>query len=197
MTFRIRGSKRKKLIEKWLNGEEDDEYEVKPTKTEGKFIIKKRQTKELKRKEVEASEHEPDNESNNEPDNERNNEPNNESNNEPNNEQQQRTTTTKHEGSSGSSEQQNTLNQILEQLRLLGERNQQRDERKQRKRETKMILQKQLGQQQYQHQQYQHQQLEERTQVLSASESNNNTKLGEEYKPTYVRRRLNLLNNYR
>ena len=39
---RVRGNKWKELIDKWLSGEEDEEYEVRPTKTEGKFIVKKR-----------------------------------------------------------------------------------------------------------------------------------------------------------
>jgi hypothetical protein len=38
----IKGKRREELIERWLRGEEDPEWDVKPTKTEGKFIIKQR-----------------------------------------------------------------------------------------------------------------------------------------------------------
>ena len=40
--MKVRGNKRKELIDKWLRGEEDSEYEVKPTRKEGKYIIRKR-----------------------------------------------------------------------------------------------------------------------------------------------------------
>ena len=38
----VKGNKRKQLIEEWLRGEENSEYEVKPTRREGKYIIRKR-----------------------------------------------------------------------------------------------------------------------------------------------------------
>ena len=39
----LRGSKRLAVIQNWLNGKEDDEWEVLPTKKDGKYIVKKRQ----------------------------------------------------------------------------------------------------------------------------------------------------------
>ena len=42
MSAHVRGSKRLKIIQNYLNGKEDDEYEVFPTKTEGKYIVRKR-----------------------------------------------------------------------------------------------------------------------------------------------------------
>ena len=45
MTKRVKGSRRLKLIQDYLNGKEDDDYEVLPTKKEGKYIIKPRKPK--------------------------------------------------------------------------------------------------------------------------------------------------------
>ena len=44
MSKRVTGCKRLKLIQNYLNGREDDDYEVFPTKTEGKYIIRPRKT---------------------------------------------------------------------------------------------------------------------------------------------------------
>ena len=38
----IRGEKRKQLIEQWLRGEDNPEYEVRPTRREGRYIVTKR-----------------------------------------------------------------------------------------------------------------------------------------------------------
>ena len=40
MSVRIRGKKRDELIQNWLQGRESDEYDVIPTKNEGKYIIR-------------------------------------------------------------------------------------------------------------------------------------------------------------
>ena len=40
----LRGSKRLAIIQNWLNGKEDDEWEVLPTKKDGKYIVKARQS---------------------------------------------------------------------------------------------------------------------------------------------------------
>ena len=42
MTNYLRGSKRLKIIQNYLNGIEDENYEVFPTKTENKYIVRKR-----------------------------------------------------------------------------------------------------------------------------------------------------------
>ena len=42
MSKRISGAKRLQIIQNWLNGRDDDEWEVFPTKTEGKYFIKPR-----------------------------------------------------------------------------------------------------------------------------------------------------------
>ena len=39
----LRGSKRLSIIQNWLNGKEDDDWEVLPTKKDGKYIVKRRQ----------------------------------------------------------------------------------------------------------------------------------------------------------
>ena len=41
----LRGTKRLAIIQKWLNGLEDENYEVLPTRKEGKYIVKKREQK--------------------------------------------------------------------------------------------------------------------------------------------------------
>lgn len=38
----VRGVKRNQIIQRWLQGIEDPEYEVFPTKKEGKYIVKLR-----------------------------------------------------------------------------------------------------------------------------------------------------------
>lgn len=42
MTKQVRGMKRNQIIQRWLNGIDDPDYEVFPTKKEGKYIIKPR-----------------------------------------------------------------------------------------------------------------------------------------------------------
>ena len=42
----IRGKKRQEYIQRWLNGEEDPEVEVMPTRVEGKYIVRPRGQKE-------------------------------------------------------------------------------------------------------------------------------------------------------
>jgi hypothetical protein len=42
---KIQGAKRKEVIEKWLNGEDDPDWQVNPTKTDGKYIIRPRKPK--------------------------------------------------------------------------------------------------------------------------------------------------------
>ena len=40
----LRGSKRLVIIQNWLNGKEDDDWEVLPTKKDGKYIVKRRES---------------------------------------------------------------------------------------------------------------------------------------------------------
>ena len=40
MSVRIRGKKREEIINNWLEGKDNDEYDVVPTKNEGKYIIR-------------------------------------------------------------------------------------------------------------------------------------------------------------
>lgn len=51
MTAHVRGSKRLKIIQNYLNGKEDDEFEVFPTKTENKYIVRPRKAPISKPKE--------------------------------------------------------------------------------------------------------------------------------------------------
>ena len=45
MTQYIKGTKRLAIIKRWLQGIDDPEYDVLPTRKEGKYIVKKRETK--------------------------------------------------------------------------------------------------------------------------------------------------------
>lgn len=42
MTKHLRGSKRLQVIQNWINGREDELYEVYPTKKENKYIVRER-----------------------------------------------------------------------------------------------------------------------------------------------------------
>ena len=42
---RVRGKKRMEIIKKFMNGEEDPDYEVLPTVTEGKYFVRPRREK--------------------------------------------------------------------------------------------------------------------------------------------------------
>ena len=58
MTNRVRGKKREEVINNWLKGVEDPNVEVKPTKQEGRYIVKAKQ-KEEEPKKVEPEKEEP------------------------------------------------------------------------------------------------------------------------------------------
>ena len=184
---RVRGSKRKELIEKWLNGEEDEEYEVKPTRTEGKFVIRKRKNdiregnESISDAELKPSEESP-------------NQNISESHERIKSLSASEATTDEPKSHSEASpilskrnkkQKQNTLNQILEQLRILGEQQKSREERKQRKRETKMEIFKHMNS------------LKQYNREPDYSESSDE-EIREQQptlnKPILVRRRLNLLN---
>ena len=42
MSNYIRGLKRQQIIERWIRGQDDPDYEVFPTKKEGRYVVKKR-----------------------------------------------------------------------------------------------------------------------------------------------------------
>ena len=44
MSKHLTGSKRLAVIQRWINGHDDPEWEVLPTRTEGKYIVKQRKT---------------------------------------------------------------------------------------------------------------------------------------------------------
>ena len=47
---RVRGKKRMEIIKKFMNGEEDPNYEVLPTVTEGKYFVRPRREKVSEKK---------------------------------------------------------------------------------------------------------------------------------------------------
>ena len=60
MTKHLSGSKRLAVIQRWINGHDDPEWEVLPTRKEGKYIVKKRETPIQKVEEVEETQEVPD-----------------------------------------------------------------------------------------------------------------------------------------
>ena len=42
MSNYVRGLKRQQIIERWIHGHDDPDYEVFPTKKEGRYVVKKR-----------------------------------------------------------------------------------------------------------------------------------------------------------
>ena len=135
MTSHVRGSKRLKIIQNYLNGREDDDYEVFPTKTEGKYIVRPRKTSitkqqtESKEKQIEEPVIEPSKEEpcktvedNNKIDN---------------NKPKQKSTPQPFYDP--------TINmEILNQLKLLGEEMKNNREKKERKRMIKEVVNKQM-----------------------------------------------------
>ncbi len=64
----LTGSKRLQIINKWLRGIEDPEFDVLPTKKEGKYIVKKREKPiKVQEPEIEDAFEDPDFESDSEP----------------------------------------------------------------------------------------------------------------------------------
>ena len=57
MSKQIRGSKRLVIIQRWLQGHDDENYEVLPTRTEGRYIVRER-----KKPVIESTDDEPTNE---------------------------------------------------------------------------------------------------------------------------------------
>jgi hypothetical protein len=59
MSRKIQGAKRQEVIEKWLSGEDDPDWEITQTKTPGKYIIRPRKVKEQEKEEKKKSREEP------------------------------------------------------------------------------------------------------------------------------------------
>lgn len=62
MTQYIKGTKRLAIIKRWLQGIDDPEYDVLPTRKEGKYIVKKRETNITTKQQKEEEKTEPENE---------------------------------------------------------------------------------------------------------------------------------------
>ena len=126
MSKQIRGSKRLKIIQNYLNGKEDEEYEVYPSKTEGKYILRKRK-EPLKPQPIEPPKEQPINE---EPPKEIINEP---------------IEPSPKPSPPSSPIYDPTINiEILNQLKLLGEEIKQKREKKEQKRMIKEVVHKQM-----------------------------------------------------
>lgn len=152
MTKYLTGSKRLQVIQRWLQGHDDPEYDVLPTKKEGKYIVKKRK-EPLK---VNNEEQEPENlekEQNNDRllsvENEENNDLSENEDSESDHKQPKKTMKAKTSKRSEPPPQSNmydpTINlEILNQLKILGDEIKAKREKKEQKRMIKEVVQKQF-----------------------------------------------------
>ena len=178
----LTGSKRLQIIQRWLNGVDDPEYDVFPTRKEGKYIVKprnetiKQTTKEVN-EEATEQEQEPI-----EPEQE-----------EPEQSLQPKTTPKPKQIPKPKFRQQTNINdqsydptiniEILNQLKLLGEEFKLKREKKEQKRMIKEVVQKQIAKprMQYNYTEPDYKQL-----------PNQDEEMIEQPQPTLTRRRNNI-----
>ena len=166
MSKQIRGSRRLAIIQRWLQGHDDENYEVLPTRTEGKYIIRER-----KKPVIESNDDELTNDSNNEAtDDESDNE---------------QTKPTRHRRTKTNDP---TINyEILDELKRLGEEMKINRQRKEQKQLMKEVFRKQMNKQYQQPQYYDVQQSN-----LSYNDYSNENNIGENIEATIPRRRNNI-----
>ena len=211
---RLRGNRRKQLIDRWLRGEEDENYEVVPTRTEGRFIVKQRKTP-LKATDREApSVLTPEGSSDGSDESQEASEGENQGNatklavkeekpkqkqkkvnsKQPNETSMNIPTNPSTSGSVASTGTTDSISlQILEQLRLLGEENRRNNERKERRRETKAMVRKQLMKQSFRRSEGTRRESDDYSCETSDYERPPEIDEHKPAAPIYVRRRLNLL----
>ncbi|KAK8847176.1 hypothetical protein M9Y10_019759 [Tritrichomonas musculus] len=126
MSKQIRGSRRLAIIQRWLQGHDDENYEVLPTRTEGRYIVRER-----KKPVIESNDDEPTNDSNNEAtDDESDNE---------------QTKPTRHRRTKTNDP---TIDyEILNELKQLGEEMKMNRQRKEQKQLMKEVFRKQMNKQ--------------------------------------------------
>ena len=140
----LRGSKRLSIIQNWLNGKDDDDWEVLPTKKDGKYIVRERQSmpKPAKTSKKDLQVPQDNNTDNNDNTNDNDN---NESDNVPIKRVVPQQQTIKHIKSKHKNIDPTVNLQILEQLKLLGSEIKYERERKQQKQLIKNQINKQLN----------------------------------------------------
>jgi hypothetical protein len=143
MSKKLTGKTRDELIKKWLAGEEDAFWQVKPTKTDGKYIISPRHQENSEDSRSQGqSENEDDNQE------EVAEEPENLYEETPASKPppiQKKTIAPKAKGKAKANLNGDATMEILNQLRLLGEERRERELRKQRKAEIKAQIAKQMA----------------------------------------------------
>ena len=126
MSKQIRGSKRLAIIQRWLQGHDDENYEVLPTRTEGKYIVRER-----KKPVIESNDDEPTNDSNNEATDDESDD--------------EQTKPTRHRRTKTNDP---TINyEILNDLKQLGEEMKMNRQRKEQKQLMKEVFRKQMNKQ--------------------------------------------------
>ena len=122
MSNHLSGSKRLAVIQRWLNGRDDPDWEVLPTRKEGKYIVKKRENSiPVKSKTPENSESESEIE-----------------------EKPRKVQKTQKTQKTPKNYDPTVSEEILNQLKLLGDEIKSKRERKEQKRMIKEVVQKQL-----------------------------------------------------
>ena len=181
MSASVRGKKRQEVIERWLKGEEDPRYEVIPTRVDGKYIVKPREGAEVPekqqaspdvRKVPRVSDTSPEEE---------------DSYYEYEEEEEEKPKPVTKKQKARTLKGQDIQLEMLKQLRILGEESIRKRAKKERKRETRHIVRKELSRRrpvQYSDDEYEEYSEEEAPQVVYRP-------------PIYTRRRINLLSDYR
>ena len=191
MSNNIRGLKRQEIIDNWLNGVEDPNFEVVPTRAEGKYIVKQRtgSNKTLMTEntnnspsETHIASKQDDNSQTAAP--EANNSTNKAVSAENDKNEEEEETTMESPMQNYVSFDRELTNEILNQLKLINDDRRARDEKKQKKKELRRAIHKEFA----------------RSRVMvedSSDEEPPQPIIVERPPPIRVRRRLNLLDRHR
>ena len=174
----IRGKKRQEYIQKWLNGEEDPEVEVKPTRVEGKYIVRPREQNET------LEDNPPPTSASMVPASDNGQQDSSSYYSEYEEEEEKPEPVIKHRKSKKMSNNDVQL-EILHQLRIMGEEAIRKRDKKERKREMKHVVRKEMAR----HDRY--------YEYDSDSDPEPAPQMVYTHRPTYKRRTLNLLSDYR
>ena len=191
MSNNIRGLKRQSIIDNWLNGVEDPNFEVVPTRAEGKYIVKQRtgsnkplMTENMNNGPSEARDASKQDDNSQTAAPEANNSTNKDVSAENDKNEEEEETTMESPMQDYVSFDRELTNEILNQLKLINDDRRARDEKKQKKKELRRAIHKEFA----------------RSRVMvedSSDEEQPQPIIVERPPPIRVRRRLNLLDRHR
>ena len=191
MSINIRGLKRQSIIDNWLNGVEDPNFEVVPTKAEGKYIVKQRSNSDKTHAmgipnsdtaETQVASKQDDNSQTAAPEAENSTNKAVSAENDKNDEEEE--TTMENSSRDYVSFDRELTNEILNQLKMINDDRRARDEKKQKKKELRRAIHKEFA----------------RSRVMVEDSSDDEPQqpiFVERPPPIRVRRRLNLLDRHR